>query len=65
MAKQQTRSSSRKRVFYWIIAIVLFYILTTATVSSGIVEDERELEQAYAAQEPYVVEKMARISMFP
>lgn len=60
MAKNPTikKQSSAKKVVYWIIAILLFYVLTTATVSTETAEVVKNVEQRYTVQEPYVVEKV-------
>jgi hypothetical protein len=63
MAKKKT-SSSVKKIVYWIIAILLFYLFTTATVSTKTVEVEKKIEQRYTIQEPVVVEKLIRTTKY-
>lgn len=56
--------SSSKKVVYWIIAIILFYTLTSATVSSKIAEVQNTITQKYTAQEPNVVEKVVKTTQY-
>jgi hypothetical protein len=63
MAKQQ-KSIGFKKILSWIIVIAVFYVLTTATKSTGIVEVEKTLEQPRQTQEPYIVEKLVKTTKY-
>ena len=56
--------SSKKKVITWIIALVLFYVVTSATVSEQIVEVEKTTEQRYGTQQPVVVEKVIKTTKY-
>jgi hypothetical protein len=62
MAKQ--KSSNGKRIITWIVIIAVFYVLTSAQVSTEIVEVEKRVEQPYTESESYVVEKLVKTTKY-
>jgi hypothetical protein len=58
------KDSLTRKVIYWVIAIALFYVLTSADVSSGIVEVTKKVRQPVGTQEPIVVEKMVTTTKY-
>ncbi len=61
MAKNKVKSAKKKSSFgkliLWVVAILVVYALTSAAVSEKTVEVQKEIQQVYNVQEPYVVEK--------
>lgn len=65
MAEKKSKRTSSKRIFVWIIAIIIFYVLTSATVSTGIVEVTKKSSQNYVAgTEPIVTEKLVKTTKY-
>ena len=60
-AKKQSKSS---KVVKWIVTIIIFYILTTATVSQEVVEVEKRINYPEGIKETVVVEKVVKTTEY-
>jgi hypothetical protein len=58
------RKSSSKKIIYWIIAILVFYVFTSASVSQGTVEVEKTIEQKYTENKVNVAEKTVNTTKY-
>ncbi|MBN2421172.1 hypothetical protein JXB27_02740 [Candidatus Woesearchaeota archaeon] len=58
------RKSFLGRLVSWIIIILVFYALTSATASTGPVEIEKKVFEKYTVQEKTVVEKMVKSTKY-
>lgn len=65
MAEKKRKKTSSKRILIWIAAIIIFYVLTSATVSTGIVEITKKVPQNYVAgTEQIVTEKLVKTTKY-
>ena len=58
------KPSKVKKVVYWIIAILVFYIFTTARASTGIVEIEQKVQGGAPIPQTVVVEKIVKTTKY-
>lgn len=61
---KQRKKGVGKKVFFWIIAILVIYVFTSAKVSRGVVEVEKRIEQKVNSQEQVVVEKLVKTTKY-
>jgi len=63
--KKSRKQNSVKRILIWILVVAIFYVLTSATVSTGIVEVTKKTEESYVSStEPYIVEKVVKTTKY-
>ena len=58
------KPSSAKKIVYWVIAILVFYIFTTARASTGIVEVTQKVQAGAPIQQTVVVEKIVKTTKY-
>ena len=63
--KKSKKPSFWKKLFTWLVILVIFYVLTSATVSTRVAEVTKKLDENYiSSTEPYIVEKMVKTTKY-
>ncbi len=63
--KKSKKPGSAGKILAWTVAVIIFYVLTSATVSMSVVEVVKKMDEQYVSStEPYIVEKIVKTTKY-